>query len=128
VEAGAKKIERFQVCATVCAQQTAGHQMLSEITRPKPSARWGNDPASDDVTNGKQALIKPQLPARAVRTIAGRLRAVLDTIFSFTRMVWQGHRLRWEIPTITTAQRYLIWCPDEAFPQKTNFARLLPSA
>jgi hypothetical protein len=53
------------------------------------------------------------------------LRAVFDAVFSFTRIVWKGHRLRWEVPTLTTVQRYLYACPDEAVWEKANFARLL---
>jgi hypothetical protein len=61
--------------------------------------------------DGRERSARSSRDFRARRRWASagvKLRAAVDVIFSFTRMGWQRHRSRWEAPTLTTVQRYLM--------------------
>ena len=108
-----------------CVEQTASHNMWTEITRPQYD-RKGLRYASD-VSDAEWALIAPRLPPRYKR---GRpreteLRCVVNALLYMARTACQWRQLPREFPRYATVQYYFYAWRDHGVLERINFELLL---
>jgi transposase len=107
------------------SKQSTGHNMWTEITRPKYQ-RAGRRYASD-LSDAEWQLIEPYMPA--VKPL-GRpretdLRAVVDAILYIARTGCQWRLLPKDFPPFTTVQGYFYDWRDQNLFERINFELLL---
>ena len=109
----------------VVPKQSTGHNMWTEITRPKYE-RTGRRYASD-LTDAEWRLIEPFMPAvkRLGRPRETDLRAVVDAILYIARSGCQWRLLPKDFPPFTTVQGYFYDWRDQGLFERINFELLL---
>jgi len=108
-----------------CVKQSPGHNMWTEITRPKYER--ARQRYASNLTEAEWAVIEPYMPARRTlgRPRAIDLRAVLDAISYIARTGCQWRMLPKDFPPFTTVQGYFYDWRDSGLFERINFELLL---